>query len=413
MTLPTVSVVVVGQGRPAALARCLAGLARLRYPDFEIVVVADAPGLQAVEAHPDLFGQVKTRSIDGANAQAARNAGIAAAAGEVVAFIAEDAVPEPLWLQHLAAPFRDPRASAAGGYVIGDDGIGPRWTGQSITAANETAPLAMEDDTPALFTAEPGLGIGTSGTNMAARREVLTRLGGFDPAFRSSFAEADLNLRLSAERGSTALVPLAQVHCGTAARAPDTLSEAGADLMIFLRKHAPPDRHDRATTEERARHRRRLERHLVAGRIEPRDISRRMARFETGLAEGRQHPLDPPPPLSDATPDFLPYRPVQTRTDHRVFGGGLWRAARLREAARQAARTGATVTLILTDLSARPHRVRFDPAGYWEQTGGLFGPSARPGPRVRLWRRADRIAAECRRVTPLRGESDFAVSRGN
>ncbi|WP_375687454.1 glycosyltransferase family 2 protein [Pseudooceanicola sp. LIPI14-2-Ac024] len=93
--------VVVSRGRPGPLALCLDALSRLRYAPYEIVVVADPAGLQAVAA-AGLDGLVKTVAFDVPNISAARNAGIAAAAGEVVAFIDDDAVPEPCWLHHLA-----------------------------------------------------------------------------------------------------------------------------------------------------------------------------------------------------------------------------------------------------------------------------------------------------------------------
>ncbi|MCB2152739.1 MAG: glycosyltransferase, partial [Rhodobacteraceae bacterium] len=57
----------------------------------------------------------------------ARNLGLAAAAGEIVAFIDDDAVPEPRWLARLTAPFADPGIAAAGGFVVGRNGISFQW----------------------------------------------------------------------------------------------------------------------------------------------------------------------------------------------------------------------------------------------------------------------------------------------
>lgn len=45
----SVSVVVVSRDRPDALYLCVLGLSQLQYSDFEIVVVADAKGLAAIE----------------------------------------------------------------------------------------------------------------------------------------------------------------------------------------------------------------------------------------------------------------------------------------------------------------------------------------------------------------------------
>ena len=45
MTGPSVSVIVVSRGRPAALQRCLRGIEQLFYDRFEVIVVADPRGL--------------------------------------------------------------------------------------------------------------------------------------------------------------------------------------------------------------------------------------------------------------------------------------------------------------------------------------------------------------------------------
>ncbi|MDE1132882.1 MAG: glycosyltransferase family A protein, partial [Ascidiaceihabitans sp.] len=69
----SVSVVVVSRDRPDALYLCVLGLSQLQYSDFEIVVVADAKGLAAIEIFRE---QVKIVQFDEANISAARNMGI-------------------------------------------------------------------------------------------------------------------------------------------------------------------------------------------------------------------------------------------------------------------------------------------------------------------------------------------------
>src|SRR5690606_6907848 len=92
------------------------------------------------------------------------------------------------------------------------------------------------------------LAVKTQGTNCAFRRADLIAAGGFDPAFRFYLDEADVNLRLAARGGLTAIVPDAVVHHGFAAsarrradRAPTDLTEIGASITGFLRRHAPMD----------------------------------------------------------------------------------------------------------------------------------------------------------------------------
>ncbi|WP_372887787.1 glycosyltransferase family 2 protein, partial [Shimia sp.] len=128
MSQSPVSVVIVSRGRPQALARCLTGLSQQTHPSFETIVVADPSGCAAVNDGA-FSGLVKLVAFDEANISAARNLGIARAAGELVAFIDDDAVPEPTWLAHLVAPFdSDPEVMAAGGFVRGRNGISFQWT---------------------------------------------------------------------------------------------------------------------------------------------------------------------------------------------------------------------------------------------------------------------------------------------
>ena len=88
----SVSVVVVSRGRPDALKRCLLGIAQLQYPVFEVVIVSDPSGIKAAKSLP-FAADLKLVPFDKPNISAARNLGIVEAAGDIVAFIDDDAVP--------------------------------------------------------------------------------------------------------------------------------------------------------------------------------------------------------------------------------------------------------------------------------------------------------------------------------
>ena len=404
----TVSVVIVSRDRADALRRCLLGVSQLRHAPFEVVVVADAAGRAALRGMP-FAAHVKQVAFDAANISAARNAGIAAAAGEVIAFIDDDAVPEPTWLGYLAAAFADPSVAAAAGYVRGRNGISFQSRAAMVDGEGREVPLNIAPDGITLLTARPGRAIKTEGTNMAFRRSVLADLGGFDPRYRFFLDETDLNLRL-AERGAvTALVPLAQVHHGFAEsprrradRVPRDLHEIGASWAVFLARHCPQVRRGAVWAEIRARERRRALRHMIAGRLEPRDVTRLLAGLRAGFDDGRARQPVPMPTLPGPRD---PFRPVPVRGDARavLLAGRAWSRRRLRAAARAELAAGNSATLFRFSPSALYHQVAFTKDGIWEQTGGLFGKSHRNQPAIRLWSFADRVRDEAARVRRVRG----------
>ena len=171
-----VSVIIVSHGREAALKRCLKALRQLLYPTFEVVVVADRPTLAALQGLPQAMG-IKTAPCDAQNISLARNIGLGLAAGEVVAFIDDDAVPEPTWLTHLAAVFDDAEVAAAGGYVRGRNGISWQWRGAWVDGCGVRHALPLEGERPTVLHPGPGRAVKTEGTNMAFRRSVLAVLG--------------------------------------------------------------------------------------------------------------------------------------------------------------------------------------------------------------------------------------------
>jgi GT2 family glycosyltransferase len=408
MTAPAVSVVVVSRARPRELRLCLSALARLKYPAYEVIVVADRAGLDAVQCLP-FAGEIVQRRCDVANIAAARNIGIAAAAGDVVAFIDDDAVAEPKWLHHLAAPFADPGVAATGGFVRGRNGITFQAEARVIDCGGWSRDVALQGPTPATPMTGAGEVPRTEGTNMAVRRATLAGLGGFDPAYRFYHDETDLNLRLAQAGYRTVIVPLAQVHHAAAPSARRGtgrrlygLHDVGASTAVFLRRHCPDEDHARHLDRLRDEQRRRVLTRMVMGAIEPRDVAPLLRGLEDGIADGLARDLPGSlPPLRDEAGAFTPFPSLATGEDA-FLGGRIWDAPRLRRRAAGLAQQGVTVSLLLVTHTSLYHRVRFREAGYWEQTGGLFGKSDRRDPPFRLWTLSKRREREAQRVFDLR-----------
>ncbi len=401
-----VSVIIVSRGRPDKLRLCLTGVSQLLYPTFEVIVVADPDGVEVADAW---FDQIKVVPFDDANISAARNAGIAQAAGDIIAFIDDDAVPEPTWLAYLVSPFADQRVNAAGGFVRGRNGISFQWKARDVRQDALSYPLDLDEERPTVLTPYPGLGVKTEGTNMAFRRDTLARIGGFDPAFRFYLDDTDLNMRLASFGGQTAIVPLAQVHHGYAAsdrrqidRVPLDLTQIAASLIVYLRKHLPGGDHEALLQAERERQRQRVLTHMVAGRLGPGDVRRLLAGFDRGRRDGLSRPTDPLPPLSDISRPFRRFVPDRPDQGDLVQSGRQRKSQDAMAAAAQAASEGYRVSVFILSKTARYHRVSFQPDGYWLHQGGLFGRSDRTDPLFRFWRFKSRVARETALVAKVR-----------
>lgn len=393
-TLP-VSLIVVSRNRPKELALCLAAIRKLDHPNFELIVVAD-PASAAICPQG-----AKVVPIDIANISAARNLGLAAAAGEIVAFIDDDAVPEPRWLARLTAPFADPGIAAAGGFVVGRNGISFQWRASCADSHGRSKEIVVDPLAVTVLAGAAGRAIRTEGTNCAFRRSVLCALGGFDPAFRFYLDETDVNMRLAAQGARTAIVPRARVHHAFAAsdrrkadRTPTDLTEIGASTAVFLRKHAPPAEHGDALDRLRKDQDARLDRLVRRGALSSGGAADLRATLELGIAEGQLREMASLAPIPAAKTAFLAFAGGDGAIC--LAGGWIWQATRLRaEASRQSDRT--TCVLMLFSPTARFHRLRFT-GTHWEQIGGLFGRSERSGPAFRFWRRATRLNQEARRL---------------
>ncbi len=103
----TVSVVVCSLGRDARLGGAVASVLRQRHAPLELLVVDNDPASGRVRALLEGVLDPRLRVVEEPRRglSAARNAGIGAARGTVVAFTDDDAEADPGWLERLLAPF--------------------------------------------------------------------------------------------------------------------------------------------------------------------------------------------------------------------------------------------------------------------------------------------------------------------
>ncbi len=138
----------------------------------EIVLVVDHDDALLARVRETLDGVRCLRNGARRGLSGARNTAIASASGEVLAFLDDDAVAEPDWLERLLAAYDDPRVLAAGGAVR------PRWDGGRPRAF----PPEFDWVVGCTYRGMPeaaGPVRNVIGANMSFRRDVLAAVGGF------------------------------------------------------------------------------------------------------------------------------------------------------------------------------------------------------------------------------------------
>ena len=405
MAAPSVSVVIVSHGRPESLLWCLSALAGVAYQPFEIVVVADLAACAYVGESP-YAGRIKLVAFEEPNIAAARNKGVAEAAGEIIAFIDDDAAAEPLWLHHLVSGFKLPEVICTGGYVRGRNGISFQWTARQVDGAGRTETLAAENSNSFIPQTKAGFAVKTEGTNMAVRRDVLVALGGFDEGFHFYLDETDLNLRIGGTHHKTALCPSAEVHhaykASTRRKADRTVTDlfdVGASTVLLLRKNGHPlEPRCSEMVEEQAE---RLADQVSRDLMSESEAAGVMQSLEAGFEAGAVRAFGQYPDTLHQPSDFKPFLP--DRSGGVTVAGRFWQGKKLRKKAAQLAAQGANVSLYIFSWNTHFHHVRYDVAGYWEQSGGLFGRATRDEPLLQLNRLRSRVRREQERVRLARG----------
>jgi glycosyltransferase involved in cell wall biosynthesis len=160
------SVIVCTRFRPYALARCLASLAEMDYRNPELIVVDNTKGdleTERVTAQTSARYLVEPR----VGLSRARNTGIEAATGDLIAFLDDDAVVDPAWLSRHAEVLMDDSLMASTGRILpaaSEDGAGSRDLGRQ--------PFTVDRSDPWWFERANFGGLG-SGSNMVVKRQAF------------------------------------------------------------------------------------------------------------------------------------------------------------------------------------------------------------------------------------------------
>ncbi len=209
--LPRVSIVICTDGRAEALACTLSSLSYLDFAAFEVIVVCGPTQDGTDKVLQAYDGRIKIALNDKRNLSISRNLGIRLACGDIVAFLDDDAIPEPDWLSEIVTPYQDEAVGASGGFVYGPDGYAYQYrfgTANRFGDANlkwkRPAPefsFPLSENYPHLL-----------GANSSFRRKALLEVGGFDEEYEYYLDETDVTLRILDAGWKIAQVAGGHVH---------------------------------------------------------------------------------------------------------------------------------------------------------------------------------------------------------
>ncbi len=165
---------------------------------LETIVVIDHNAALLVRAERELQGVIVVPNAGSKGASGARNSGVAVSQGDIVAFLDDDAVASPDWLENLMHHFADPDLVGVGGKIVPLWAASrPRWFPNEFFWAVGASYRGMPE--------EPTRVRNVWSCNMVIRRQAFDAIGGFRADFgkvgsRSRPEDTDLCLRAAAAR---------------------------------------------------------------------------------------------------------------------------------------------------------------------------------------------------------------------
>jgi O-antigen biosynthesis protein len=327
-----VTVVVTARGRHEALAATLESVFECEWRSFDVVVVDSGTRAGSVDFLRERFGahpQLRCVEEPREGVSFARNAGLAVAQGEIVAFTDEGAEVDEGWIRALVGALEETGAQCVTGPALPLELETPA---QALAAGltgstNESTPrtLSVADNAAERLAVRVAEQLGP-GLNVAVRADTLRALGGFDPALGPGTVargaeDLDLYIRLLKAGHTVGFQPDALVWRGLPrdlAAAKRAAFARGMSIGVAISKHV----HDgnKLATELRAaaRHIRRraarpgnprrtlFETRALTGLIAAPVAYSQSVRAQARLPAGPERPavvLEPPLAPAPLTPD--------------------------------------------------------------------------------------------------------------
>lgn len=246
-TDPSISVIVPTYNRDDELCALLNALFRQSYPAFEIVVVdqSESHSIETDEFLRQLHaaGQIRLVQLSHPSTTRARNAGMAAANGEIFIFCDDDVVVERRFVEQHAGAYRDSTTYGVTGRIVEINkamDLGKVGSPTGRMQSNGFCSMGFGRDVPADVEV-------MMGGNMSFRRSVYETIGVFDPAFTGTAFREEFDFSYRAHRAGFRLrfdpaIEIQHINAprGGANRAiDDALVDRFAGETYFFLRHMP------------------------------------------------------------------------------------------------------------------------------------------------------------------------------
>jgi glycosyltransferase involved in cell wall biosynthesis len=195
---PLVTVVVCAYNEERTLGECLDSIAASTYPNLEVIICDDG----STDRTADIASRYsfKLLQLPHGGLSRARNAGLDAASGEIIAYLDADAACHPEWPFHLVLSI-DQDVAATGG---------PNLT--STEAGFVERAVARSPGPPAEVLIADDRAEHVPGCNMAFSTEALKAIGGFENAYTAAGDDVDVCWKLLDGGAQIAFSPAAQIR---------------------------------------------------------------------------------------------------------------------------------------------------------------------------------------------------------
>jgi len=194
-----VSVVVCTYNRAKYLEKCIESLKKQTYPHFEIIIV-NGPSTDETSPFLERYPEIKLVNQDELNGLSfARNLGIKASNGEIIALIDDDAVADKDWIKYLVEGYTDESIGGVGGSVFDINGNRCGFKNGYISKAGIPSLINEKD----LNYNDPNGNFFNyiTGTNASFRKSVLHKIGSFDAYIKYNLDETDVCMRVILKSG--------------------------------------------------------------------------------------------------------------------------------------------------------------------------------------------------------------------